>query len=80
MKKRYKSIDLGSDEVIQKSVISHNELDKFTQSRYKVTTVIPYVEKPQINVRMLNQEGLDDFLENYNEFAEFLIDISIVEK
>lgn len=58
--------------------ITHETLEDFQEARYRVTTVIPYTEPPVRNVRILNQEALDEFLEGYVEFAEFLIGIEKV--
>jgi hypothetical protein len=34
---------------------------------------------PYLNVRYLDQNGLDKLLDGYNEYAEFLIGIELVE-
>lgn len=47
--------------------------------KYQVITVIPLVENPVRNVRILDQEGLDVFLEGYDEYGEFLISIEKIE-
>lgn len=59
--------------------ISNEELDKYTKSEYRVITMIPYIEKPVKITRVLNQEALDRFLEDYEEYGEFLVDITIQE-
>ena len=48
--------------------------------KYKVKTVIPYVEEPIKNEYIFTQDELDNFLDNYNEFAEFLVEIKQLEK
>lgn len=45
------------------------------EALYEVTTVVPLVEKPYLSKRTLNQEQLDQFLEGYNEFAEFIVEV-----
>jgi hypothetical protein len=50
-------------------------LDKLQSSQYRVITAIPYSEKPVMNLRVLDQDALDEFLEGYDEFAEFLVSI-----
>jgi hypothetical protein len=57
---------------IETSVISPEERDQLGRARYRLTTVVPYVENPKRRIYLLTQEELDDFLENYSEFAEFL--------
>ena len=37
------------------------------EARYRITTVIPLVENPSINVRIIDQEEFDDFLDGYDE-------------
>ena len=59
--------------------ISNEELDKYTKSEYRVITLVPYIEKPVKITRVLNQEALDRFLEDYEEYGEFLVDITIQE-
>jgi len=60
-------------------IISSAELEKFETSRYKVTSIIPYVENPKKITRIIDQDGLDVLLDNYNEYAEFLVSIEKIE-
>lgn len=55
--------------------ISSGEVEVYRDARYRVTTVIPLVENPVRNVRILDQEGIDTLLEGYDEYAEFLVGI-----
>lgn len=55
--------------------ITPGQRDNFANSKYHVTTVVPLVGGPYINRYIFNQEQLDQFLANYDEFAEFLIEI-----
>ncbi|MCH8225836.1 MAG: hypothetical protein IIC97_08215 [Chloroflexi bacterium] len=48
-------------------------------SQYRVTTVVPLVDAPYLNVRTLSQEGLDNLLEGYEEYGEFLVAIEPVD-
>lgn len=54
--------------------------DEYMNTQYKVKTVIPYTENPVKNEYIFTQEELDNFLDNYNEFAEFLVEIKQLEK
>jgi len=60
--------------------ISIKNMRKYFDSEYEVTTIIPLVEEPIMNKRILTQEGLNALLEGYEEYAEFLIDIKRIEK
>jgi len=70
--------DLALEKVVTPServVISNEQMDRYRGMRYRVTTVTPLVESPTCNTYLLDQEGLDLFLEHYVEYAEFLIGI-----
>jgi len=58
-----------------KKIIAKKELSNYMDAKYEVITVVPLVEKPYINKRVLNQEQLDQLLEGYGEYAEFLVGI-----
>lgn len=64
----------------ERQEISKEELEKYTKARYRVVTVIPYVEKPVRITRVLNQMTLDQLLEEYEDYGEFLVDVSILEE
>lgn len=65
-------------DIIESEVISKKDVDGFWGSKYKVTTIVPYVEKPIKNIRLLNQSQFDNFLEGYSEYAEFITSIERV--
>lgn len=56
--------------------IGKEELSKYMEAKYKVVTVIPYVDKPVKLTRILNQEEFDRLLEGYEEYAEFIVEVS----
>ncbi|HAS68798.1 MAG: hypothetical protein UV37_C0016G0009 [Candidatus Collierbacteria bacterium GW2011_GWA1_42_60] len=58
-----------------KKRINKKELNEYMDAVYEVTTVVPLVNKPQVNTRLLNQEQLYEFLDGYEEYAEFLVEI-----
>jgi len=76
-------IDLILEEFIVKPTetqpLSSADVSAYMGAQYRVTTVVPLVENPVLNVRILDQEGLDTLLEGYNEYAEFLVGIEKVE-
>lgn len=65
---------------IETKTISASELNRLESSMYKVTTVIPYTDKPIMNVRILSQEGLENLLEGYNEYAEFIVSVEPIDQ
>ncbi len=62
----------------ESKTITSVEVEQYRNARYRLTTIIPYVENPVCNLRIVDQQGLDDFLEGYNEYAEFIVDITTV--
>lgn len=56
-------------------VITGNEVNKYSTSRYKVTTVVPLVENPTKNTYIFDQNALDSFLDGYEEYAEFIVSV-----
>lgn len=69
----------GDDEYIldpvETIIITRDIVDDYEKSQYQVTTITPLVNNPTKNIRILNQSELDDLLEGYHEYAEFIIDI-----
>lgn len=59
-------------------VITQEEVDRYMGARYRVTTVVPLVDKPTQNTYLLDQGELYSFLEGYEEYAEFLVAIEKV--
>ena len=74
----------GDDEYLldplESEVISHDILENYTNSQYQVTTITPLIKDPIKSIRILNQDELDDLLEGYYEYAEFIVDIRKVNK
>lgn len=62
-------------EPLQSISIDDVYLNKLSESQYRVITAIPYTKKPIMNVRVLDQSGLNEFLDDYEEFAEFLVSV-----
>lgn len=57
-------------------IIDEVILNEFEDAKYRVTTVVPLVNKPYKVIRILDQEGLGQLLEGYSEYAEFIVDIT----
>lgn len=60
---------------VETVVISSQECDSLQSARFRLTTVVPLVENPERRVYELTQEELDEFLDGYTEFAEFVIGV-----
>lgn len=54
--------------------LTEKEVQVLLDSDFEVSTIIPD-GKPVLQIRKLNQEQLDTFLEDYEEYAEFLVGI-----
>ncbi|MEA1870285.1 MAG: hypothetical protein U9N09_09150 [Euryarchaeota archaeon] len=64
---------------METQALSPADVSAYRGAKYRVVTVIPLVENPVRNVRILDQEGIDVFLEGYDEYGEFLISIEKIE-
>lgn len=62
-------------EPLKTEEISHATLNEYTNARYQITTVVPLAENPYKTVRIIDQSGLDELLEGYSDYAEFLVDV-----
>ena len=71
--------DYSATYPLEKKVITPQDLDKFLSGRYRLTTVVPYVDNPEQRVYVLDQDELDAFLEGYSEVAEFMVRLEKVE-
>ncbi len=65
--------------LIESKAIGSNEVDIYMSSRYRVTTIIPFKENAVMNIYLFTKEELNDFLEGYDQYAEFLVSIEQVE-
>jgi hypothetical protein len=59
----------------ESTVIDQSTVDQFVNARYRMTTVTPLADGPKQNIYFFDQEALDEFLEGYNEYAEFIVEI-----
>jgi hypothetical protein len=64
---------------IESSEIDPTVLNEFMNARYRVTTITPLVDHPRKEVRIVDQEGLDELLEGYDEYAEFIVDVTKID-
>lgn len=56
------------------SIDEHN-VGRLWSCKYRVTTVIPYCEEPKMNLYIFHQQDLNNFLEGYNDFGEFIVSV-----
>jgi hypothetical protein len=61
---------------IESTQIDQTVVNEFVNAQYRVTTIIPLVDRPRKDVRILDQEGLGELLEGYGEYAEFIVDVT----
>lgn len=57
-------------------VISSQRVKALNNAEYLVKTIVPLVENPLKKTYLLNQEELNNFLEGYSEYGEFIISIN----
>jgi len=65
--------------LIESKSIGSDEIDIYLSSRYRVTTIIPLKENPVMNIYLFTKEELNDFLEGYDRYTEFLISVEQAE-
>jgi hypothetical protein len=67
-------------EVISKELIEAFDFESlYYNKKYQLTSVIASLHNPEKFVRILTQEQLSDFLEGYNEYGEFIVDLRAVD-
>lgn len=67
-------------EPVEKTPIDKTALDEYWNAQYRVTSIVPLVETPYKNVRILDQEGVDELLEGYDEYGEFIVEVSKIDR
>ncbi|HMK53009.1 MAG TPA: hypothetical protein VK551_10935 [Thermodesulfobacteriota bacterium] len=65
--------------LIESKAIGNDEVDIYLSSKYRVTTIIPFKGNPVMNVYLFTKEELNDFLEGYDQYAEFLVSVEQAE-
>ena len=55
------------------------ELDMFINAKYRVTTITPTVEMPKKNIRIVDQEGLNELVKGYENYAEFIVQVEKID-
>lgn len=67
--------DIISGRIISEEVIDSSEVERYYKKNYQLTTIIPLVVDPKRVVREVSQDQLEDYLDGYYEFAEFIVDL-----
>lgn len=65
---------------VETTVIEPEEAEKYRNAQYRVTSVVPLVDSPKLQVRTLNQAGIYELLDGYEEYAEFLVEINSIDR
>lgn len=60
--------------------ITPSEVDTFRNAKYRVTTVIPTAKSPKKNIRIVGQEGFDELMEGYQNYAEFIVQVERIDE
>ncbi|WP_027911294.1 hypothetical protein [Pseudomonas sp. URMO17WK12:I4] len=62
--------------IVHKEIITPQESDEYYhKKKYRLTSITPYVENPKKVVRELTQEQLDEVLDGYRDYAEFIVEL-----
>lgn len=65
-----------SGSIISEEIITNEDVDRYYNSKkYRLTSITPLVENPRKTVRELTQEQLDEILDGYPEYAEFIVEL-----
>ena len=65
--------------LIESRTIGNDEVEIYRSSRYRVTTIIPTEKNPVMNVYLISQKELENFLGEYVKYSEFLVSVEQVE-
>lgn len=65
-----------SGSIISEQEISSDELERYYDTKkYRLTSIVPLTENPKKVIRDLTQEQLNEILDGYHEYAEFIIEL-----
>lgn len=62
-------------EPIQVEEIDPAEVARLQESRFRVVTIVPRLDHPVRNTRIVDQDALDELLDGYSEYAEFIVSV-----
>jgi hypothetical protein len=75
-----RTADIVHGRVVEETAVQPAEVHRYEQLSYRLTTIVPLVHGPRRIVREVTQHQLQDYLEGYYEFAEFVISLEPLEK
>jgi hypothetical protein len=76
LRELYSYVDEYALEPVESVQIDQGTVEELRGAKYQVTTVVPLVDTPRKNIRVVDQQGLDELLEGYNEYAEFIVEVT----
>lgn len=62
-----------------KKNITDKKREEYMNARYEITTVVPILDKPYMNKYLLTQDELDEFMIDYETYAEFIVEIKKID-
>lgn len=62
---------------VEKRPISKQEEKVYVGAKYKVTTITPYDDEPYLSTYILDKKGMDELLEGYHEYAQYLVGVEV---
>lgn len=62
---------------VEKRPISKQEEQHYSGAKYKVTTITPYQDEPYLSTYILDKKGMDELLEGYQEYAQYVVGVEI---
>jgi len=65
--------DYGITHPVETKTLTEEVLADFQNGRYRMTTIVPFVSKPELRVYELTQDELEFFFDGYSEFAESIV-------
>lgn len=65
---------------IEETETNQQKVEEYWGAKYRVRSIVPLVENPRIVTRVVPQEGLDELLEGYEQYGEFLVDVEKIDK
>lgn len=76
------------ESLLEEEIVKPTEIQKITkeevvetsEARYKIVTIVPYVQEPEKRTYILTQKEMDSFLEGYYDYAEYIVSVQKVEK
>ncbi|MDP2315805.1 MAG: DUF4145 domain-containing protein [Pseudomonadota bacterium] len=62
---------------VEKRPISIEQQKHYSGAKYKVTAITPYVDEPYLSTYILDKKGMDDLLNGYHEYAQYIVGVEV---